>query len=114
MKDARLYLIHIRECVHRIKDYTRDGCEAFLTDTKTQDAVLHNLQTLGESTQALPGTLKTAHPEIDWRAIARFRNVLVHHYLGVKVERIWEIVEQYMPTLKQTVGSMMKEHGLLH
>ena len=50
MKDDRLYLIHIFECLSRIEQYTREGKEAFMGDTKTQDAVLRNLQTLAEST----------------------------------------------------------------
>ena len=53
MKDDRLYLIHIRECMNRIERYTADGKEVFFTDPKTQDAVLRNLQTLAESTQRL-------------------------------------------------------------
>ena len=50
MKDDRLYLIHIREAIERIEEYTREGAEAFLEDHKTQDAVLRNLHTLAEST----------------------------------------------------------------
>jgi len=58
VKDDRLYLIHICECIGRIERYTVEGKETFLRDEKTQDAVLHNLQTLAESTQRLSDAAK--------------------------------------------------------
>ncbi|APB34641.1 Zn-dependent alcohol dehydrogenase [Gloeomargarita lithophora Alchichica-D10] len=82
MKDNRVYLIHIRDCIQRIETYTIEGKEAFFSDIKTQDAVIRNLQTLCESTQRLPDVWKAIRPEIDWRAIGDFRNVLAHQYLG--------------------------------
>lgn len=78
MKDDRLYLVHILECIDRIERYTAEGKEAFMADEKTQDAVLRNLQVLSESIQRLSAGLKAAHPEVDWRGISGFRNVLVH------------------------------------
>jgi len=64
-----------------------------------QDAVLRNLQTLAESTQRISDELKALHPEVDWRAIAGFRNVLVHDYLGINLDRVWEIVSVHLPVL---------------
>jgi uncharacterized protein with HEPN domain len=83
VKDERLYLIHICECIARIEGYTAEGREAFLADTKTQDAVLRNLQTLAESSQRLSAELKAAQPDVDWRGIRGLRNILVHDYLGI-------------------------------
>jgi uncharacterized protein with HEPN domain len=100
VKDERLYLIHIRECIARIEQYTAEGREAFFADTKTQDAVMRNLQTLAEATQRLSGDLKAAHPEVDWRGISGLRNILVHDYLGINLVRVWEIVERDLPALK--------------
>jgi uncharacterized protein with HEPN domain len=100
MKDDSLYLAHIRECIARIESYTRDGREAFLRDGKTQDAVLRNLQVLAESTQHLTGERKNNAPEIDWRGIAGLRNILVHDYLGVNLQRVWSILEHDLPLLK--------------
>jgi uncharacterized protein with HEPN domain len=62
MKDDRLYLIHITECIQRIEQYTAEGRAAFLADTRTQDAALRNLHTLAESTQRISADLKAAHP----------------------------------------------------
>ena len=108
MKDNKLYLIHILECISRIEQYTAEGKDTFLADTKTQDAVLRNLQTLSESTQRLSPEVKAAHPEVDWERIAGFRNVLVHGYLGINMVRVWEIVEHGLPELKQRVEAILK------
>ena len=107
MKDDRLYLIHVGECISRIEDYTAEGKEQFLADTKTQDAVLHNLQLLAESTQRLSPDLKEQHPEVDWRGIAGFRNVLVHEYLGVNLVRVWQIVKADLPDLKKRMQDIL-------
>ncbi len=109
MKDNRLYLIHIQECLTRIELYTVEGKDAFLTDIKTQDAVLRNLQTLAESTQRLSDELKAAHPDIDWRRISGFRNVLVHDYLSVNLVRVWEIIERNLPDLKGKILLILQE-----
>lgn len=111
MKDERLYLIHILECLSRIEQYTADGEEWFMRDTKTQDAVLRNLQTLAESTQRISRELKAAHTEIDWVRVAGFRNVLVHEYLGINLARVWEIIQHGLPELKQHVAAILRELG---
>jgi uncharacterized protein with HEPN domain len=102
-KDDRLYLVHIIESIGRIRRYTVDGREAFLVDEKTQDAVVRNLQTLGESTQRLASTTRARYPEIDWRRIRQFRNIVVHEYRTLKYERIWAIVEDYLDPLERAV-----------
>ncbi|MEW6172329.1 MAG: HepT-like ribonuclease domain-containing protein [Bacillota bacterium] len=108
MKDDKLYLVHISECIGRIEKYVVDGKEVFMTSTLIQDAVLRNLQTLAESTQRLSGASKAAHPEVDWYKISGFRNVLVHDYLGVDLERVWKVIERDLPGLKRSIISMLK------
>lgn len=76
-----------------------------------QDAVLRNLHTLTESTQRLSKAAKDAHPEVDWQGVARFRNVIVHDYLGIDLARIWDIVQQDLPKLKRSITAMLKESG---
>ena len=107
MRDDRLYLIHITECIDRIERYTASGLSAFLSDTMIQDAVLRNLHILSESTQRLAEDLKNKHPEVGWASIAAFRNVIVHDYLGVDLPRIWEIVRHDLPDLKRAVDAML-------
>jgi len=109
VKDDRLYLLHIQECITRIEQYTAAGRAAFAADTKTQDAVLRNLHTLAESTQRLSAPLKARHPAVEWSAMAGFRNVLVHDYLGINLNRVWEIVESDLPDFKPHVVAMLAE-----
>jgi len=109
MKDDRVYLLHILDCIQRIEEDTVDGRERFLTTHTLQDAVLRNLQTLSESSQRLSQETKGRHPEVEWRRIAAFRNVLVHDYLGVDLDRVWEIVQRDIPELKRTVVRMLEE-----
>ena len=107
MKDDSVYLQHILECIRRIEEDAAEGKERFLTSHTLQDAVIRNLQTMAESTQRLSDSLKDKHNEIDWFRIAVFRNVLVHDYLGIDVEKIWEITQRDVPPLKKAVATML-------
>jgi len=111
VKDDKLYLIHILEGIGRIEQYTAEGKDAFLRDTKTQDAVLRNLQTLSESAQRLSPALKAAHSEIDWVRVGGFRNVLVHDYLGINLVRVWEIIQNGLPQLKAAIEKILRDFG---
>jgi len=90
-----------------VEAYTAPGKEFFLSDTKTQDAVLRNLQTLAESTQRLPEELKAKYPDVPWRAISGFRNLLAHDYLGVNQSTGWDICRHDLPGLGAVVASML-------
>ena len=103
MKDDAVYLRHIRECIRRIED----GRVRFMASHMVRDAVLRNLQTMAESTQRLSDAAKTDRPDVDWRRIAAFRNVLAHDYLGVDLEAIWSIIERDVPDLKRVILAML-------
>jgi len=108
MKDDRLYLIHISECIERIESYiTEKDKQQFLDSSLIQDAIIRNLQTLAESTQRLSDEAKESMSEVDWFKIAGFRNVLVHDYLGIDIERVWNILEKDLPALKKAVQKML-------
>ncbi|MEW6743278.1 MAG: DUF86 domain-containing protein [Planctomycetota bacterium] len=111
MKDDRIYLDHILECMEWIFKYTVDGRDAFFGDRKTQSAILRELQTLSESAQRLSAGIRDAHPEVDWKSVIGFRNVLVHDYLGIKLDRVWEIVERDLPVLRSSIETMKRELG---
>ena len=106
MKDDRVYLLHILECIRRIEEDTAGGKGTFFAARTLQDAVLRNLQTLAESTQRLSEDLKMRYPQVEWRRIGAFRNILVHDYLGIDMDRIWEITQRDVPDLKATILSM--------
>lgn len=112
MTDDGLYLLHIAEAIRRIEEYTAGGCEAFWSNTLTQDGVLYNLRTLAESTKRLSEKAKGKRPEVDWKSIVGLRNVLVHDYLGLDLDEIWEIVTLDIPVLKAAVEALSAEAGL--
>lgn len=106
----RVYLGHILDCTTLIQTYTRTGKADFMANSLVQDAVLRRLQTMAESTQRLSEALKSKAPAIDWRALAGFRNVLVHDYLGgIDLEQIWYAVERYLPELEATLHRLMDD-----
>ena len=109
MKDDRIYLRHVLECLDAIVGYTSEGRSRFLADRKTQKATLRELQELAESTQRLSSELKGRHPDTPWTAIAGFRNVLVHDYLGISLSRVWEITQRDLPALRAAVVLMLAE-----
>jgi uncharacterized protein with HEPN domain len=107
MKDEAVYLRHILEAIQNIESFTQDGLASFLSDIKTQHAVLRDPQTLAESTQRLAPASKAAHPEIDWPSIAGARNILVHDYLGVNPETVWSVVGKDLPPLKAAIQDLL-------
>jgi uncharacterized protein with HEPN domain len=108
-KQDHIYLEHILECAALIQKYTSDGEEAFMDSALLQDAVLRRLQTMAESTQRLSKELKAQAIDVDWRAMAGFRNVLVHDYMdGIDLKRVWNVVKNSLPELEATVRKLMK------
>jgi uncharacterized protein with HEPN domain len=108
VKNDRIFLEHISECLRWIEEYLAEGGrETFFSDRKTQSAVLRELQTLAESTQRLSVELKEIHQGVYWRGISGFRNILAHDYLGIKLERVWDVIERDLPPLKQVVNSIL-------
>lgn len=109
MKDDNVYLSHIRECIRRIEENINRGRDEFMQSHTLQDAVLRNLQTMSEATQRLSDALKATHPEIDWTRIAAFRNVLVHNYLGIDLQIIWDVIQRDVPELKRVINAVLGE-----
>lgn len=106
-KDDTVYLRHILECIRRIAEDVAEGRERFLESHTLQDAVLRNLQVMAESTQRVSETAKATQPEVEWRKIAAFRNILVHDYLGIDLDTVWDITQRDVPALKQAVEEML-------
>jgi uncharacterized protein with HEPN domain len=107
MKDDRIYLLHIRDAIRQIVEYTAIQKEAFCADRKTQDAVVRNLEIIGEATKRLSQPLKAAHPDIAWKPIAGMRDKLIHDYFGVNVELVWDVVERDLPVLYEKVEELL-------
>ena len=111
MRDDAVYINHIIECIRRIEENTAKGWYEFTGSHTIQDAVLRNLQTLSEATQRLSDTVKARHSEIEWSRISAFRNVLVHNYLGIDLDIIWEITQRDIPELKRVISTILEERS---
>lgn len=85
-----------------------EGRDAFFTDRRTRQATLRELHELSESAQRLSDARKDRHPDIPWFAIGGFRNVIVHDYLGLNLERVWAIIERDLPPLRAAVENMLR------
>lgn len=109
MKDEKLYLIHIIEAINTIYEYTQGNKEEFFAYPMMRDAVLRHLQNLAESTQHLSRESQSLQPQIEWRKIGAFRNVLVHDYLGdTNYELIWNVIANELPILKEAVTKILE------
>jgi uncharacterized protein with HEPN domain len=83
--------------------------EAFMTDSLRQDAVIRQLEIIGEATKKLSLELRSKYPTIPWRRIAGLRDVLIHEYMGVDLNAIWELTQQNIPELKTALESMLTD-----
>ncbi|NMG04442.1 DUF86 domain-containing protein [Azoarcus taiwanensis] len=107
-RDATVFLRHILLCLDKIATYTSEGRDAFLVDSRTQDAVIRNLEIIGQAVKDL-GTQNLSHlePEVPWHQIAGLRNVLAHQYLGVDIALVWRVVEDHLPALRSAVENAL-------
>ncbi len=108
MRDYRLYLHDIKEAIEKIETFTKGFTfEEFAEDDKTVDAVIRNLEILGEAAKHIPKRLKEKHPDVDWKAMAGMRNILAHEYFGVRMGIIWKTIKERLPELKQKIEEIL-------
>lgn len=107
MKEDAIYPRHVVDCVASIRRFTGGRRDAFFADRMTQKATLRELQEIAESTQRLSKAIESTEPDVPWQDIAGFRNVLVHGYLGLNLERIWSVIEHDLPPLDDAIQRML-------
>ena len=100
-RDYRLFLDDIIAAITKIREYTTDlDYSGFAKDSKTQDAIVRNLEIIGEAARRLPEPLRLKAPEIEWRKIVGLRNILAHEYFGVSLPVVWDIVQNKIDPLE--------------
>jgi uncharacterized protein with HEPN domain len=109
-RDGNLYLRDILEAIGKVERYVGDvGFEGFNADEQLVDAVVRNLEIIGEAAKNVPTSVKTAHTEVEWAKVAGFRDVLAHAYFHVDLEIAWDIVENKLPLLKKQVKKILSD-----
>ncbi len=83
----------------------------FLADTKTQDAVVRNLEVVGEATKSLSTELREKYPNVPWKGMAGVRDRLIHHYFGVNLDIVWDIVIVELPKLESRIEEILQQEG---
>ena len=106
-RDDSVYLGHIRDAIARIESYLQGVSEEeFLGTPMVQDAVMHQIQIIGEAASRVSSALKARSKHIPWRDITGMRNKLVHDYMGVDLEAVWETARKDIPVLKTLIGQL--------
>ncbi|MGI8785775.1 MAG: HepT-like ribonuclease domain-containing protein [Acidobacteriota bacterium] len=111
-RDYKVYLDDILESIAKIERYTEAlSYEQFVDDELRVDAVIRNLEVVGEAAKKIPSSLRDAHSGVEWQRVAGLRDILIHEYFGVDLEIIWDIIQNKLPPLKDQIGKMMPEEG---
>ena len=108
MKDQRVYLLHAIDAVDAILLYTADGRDAFFADAKTQDAVIRNIEIIGQAVKGLSDDTRLLDPSVPWRQIAGMRDKLIHEYFGVDLKLVWDVVERELPALRPRLDQLSR------
>ncbi|MBU0480926.1 MAG: DUF86 domain-containing protein [Proteobacteria bacterium] len=110
MKNDLVYLRHINDAIEKIESYTDMSKDDFMSTSHWQDATIRNLEIIGEAVKRLSEELKEHNPEIPWRNVAGLRDILIHHYMGVDLETVWNVVKNDLPGLKKIVARVLEQY----
>jgi len=103
-RDFRLYLEDIIESCQRINQYTEGMTyDSFIKNNLVSDAVLRNIEIVGEAVKQVPKNIQDQYPDLDWRRIAGMRDIVAHHYFSIYDEIVWDIVINKIPELEERI-----------
>ena len=111
MKDDGVYLRHILDALAKIESYVAVGRDVFMSTSYWQDAVIRQLEIIGEATKQLSQDFRLRYPAVPWRRIAGLRDVLIHNYMGVRLAAVWEVTQTDLPVLQKQIGNILRELG---
>jgi len=109
MKGDIVYLSHIRDAIQKIESYAAVGRDVFIATSHWQDAVIRQLEIIGEAAKKVSPELREQHDDIPWRRIAGLRDVLIHDYMGVDLSAVWEITQRDIPPLRDRLREILKQ-----
>ena len=107
-RDYKQQLDDILQAIALIQEYVKDmDYKAFETDKKTQDAVVRNLEVIGEAARTIPDEVKQKNEEIEWYKIIALRNILIHEYFGVNLKIVWDVIQNKLEALEDTCQRLL-------
>ena len=107
-RDYKLYLDDIVESCEKIQTFAAGmSYEAFIQDERTIDAIVRNLEIIGEAVKNVPGEWLEMQPQIEWKNIARLRDIIVHRYFKVELDVVWGIVNERIEELRKAVQFLL-------
>ena len=107
-RKVQVWLQDIAESITIIEKHVHGvSREEFFNNVTAQDAVIRRLEVIGEAAKNVPDEFREKHPDITWKEIAGLRDVLIHGYFGVKMNRIWDVIQDDLPDLKRKVGALL-------
>ena len=110
-RDELLYLEDIQKSCEKVLRFTKGMTyKKFVSDDLHFDAVLRNLEIIGEAVKNISDETRQKYPQLKWRKIAGFRNIVAHEYFGVNEETVWDIVENEIPSLLGIVKAILQDY----
>ncbi|MEK6952586.1 MAG: DUF86 domain-containing protein [Nanoarchaeota archaeon] len=114
MKDDSIFVRHILESIKNIEEFSKSlSKEEFAKSRLKQSAIIRELEIIGEASKNLSDEFKNKYKIIEWKLIAGFRDKLAHHYFGIVLERVWNIIEKDLPNLKKEIEKIISEINML-
>lgn len=108
-RNYKVYFEDILAAIANIEEYTKNlSFDEFEKNRLVRDAVIRNLEVIGEAAKNIPERIKEQRPEIEWREIAGLRDILIHKYFEVNVRILWDIIKNKLPDLKDKIGKERK------
>ena len=108
-RDWTFYLEDILGCASKVLSYTKGmTLDSFRGNALVFDAVVRNLEIIGEAAKHLPEETQAMMPDIEWTKAAAFRDVIAHHYFGLNVNIVWDVVQNKIPAMARSAEALLK------
>jgi len=109
MRSYKLYLKDILIAIKKINEYTRGlTFERLKRDNLVIDAIVRNLEIIGEASKNIPGRIREKYPDIEWKKVCGLRDILIHEYFGIDLPILWDIIKNKLPDLKRKITHVLK------